>query len=151
MQLLAVANGGRLHQHLPDVRRARASTARRPGVYGEHPVRFAAGQPWPRRCSAARPRSTRTTTRAVADPGRLMRRPAGADDGLIEAVEDPDRPFVLGVQWHPENEPDPRPMRLSGRPGSTGRPGRNHAGRCRRSQPCIEGGGFGSLWSRRRD
>lgn len=29
---------------------------------------------------------------------------------MIEAVEDPALPFVLGVQWHPENEPDPRPI-----------------------------------------
>lgn len=28
---------------------------------------------------------------------------ATAADGLIEAVEIPEHPFVLGVQWHPEN------------------------------------------------
>ena len=33
-----------------------------------------------------------------------------ADDGVIEAVEDPDHRFVLGVQWHPEAEGDPRPF-----------------------------------------
>ena len=27
---------------------------------------------------------------------------ARADDGTIEAVEDPRRPFVIGVQWHAE-------------------------------------------------
>jgi putative glutamine amidotransferase len=27
---------------------------------------------------------------------------ARADDGLPEAVEDPERLFCLGVQWHPE-------------------------------------------------
>lgn len=27
---------------------------------------------------------------------------ARADDGVIEAIEAPDRPFVIGVQWHPE-------------------------------------------------
>jgi putative glutamine amidotransferase len=28
---------------------------------------------------------------------------AAAPDGLIEAIEFPDHPFALGVQWHPEN------------------------------------------------
>ncbi|HYM24000.1 MAG TPA: gamma-glutamyl-gamma-aminobutyrate hydrolase family protein [Vicinamibacterales bacterium] len=28
---------------------------------------------------------------------------ATAPDGVIEAIEDPDAPFCLGVQWHPEN------------------------------------------------
>jgi putative glutamine amidotransferase len=28
---------------------------------------------------------------------------ATAPDGIIEAVEDPQRRFCLGVQWHPEN------------------------------------------------
>jgi gamma-glutamyl-gamma-aminobutyrate hydrolase PuuD len=28
---------------------------------------------------------------------------ATAADGLIEAVEIPQHPFALGVQWHPEN------------------------------------------------
>ncbi|WP_309232252.1 gamma-glutamyl-gamma-aminobutyrate hydrolase family protein [Micromonospora tarensis] len=44
---------------------------------------------------------------AVADPGRLTVT-GWAADGVIEVVEDPARRFVLGVQWHPENEPDPR-------------------------------------------
>jgi gamma-glutamyl-gamma-aminobutyrate hydrolase PuuD len=38
---------------------------------------------------------------AVADPGRL-RRLAVAPDGVCEAVDDPRRPFYVGVQWHPE-------------------------------------------------
>ena len=31
---------------------------------------------------------------------------AYAPDGTIEALEDPDRPFWLGVQWHPEHGDD---------------------------------------------
>ena len=38
---------------------------------------------------------------AIRDPGRL-RVIARAHDGVIEAVDDPDRRFYLGVQWHPE-------------------------------------------------
>jgi putative glutamine amidotransferase len=28
---------------------------------------------------------------------------ATAPDGVVEAIEKPDGPFCLGVQWHPEN------------------------------------------------
>jgi putative glutamine amidotransferase len=31
---------------------------------------------------------------------------ARSSDGLVEAVEDPSVPFLLGVQWHPEVRED---------------------------------------------
>jgi putative glutamine amidotransferase len=34
---------------------------------------------------------------------------ARADDGVVEAIEAPDRPFVVGVQWHPEAMYDSEP------------------------------------------
>ncbi|GAA3710887.1 gamma-glutamyl-gamma-aminobutyrate hydrolase family protein [Oceanisphaera sediminis] len=33
-----------------------------------------------------------------------------APDGLIEAISDPALPFALGVQWHPEWQPDQHPL-----------------------------------------
>ena len=42
---------------------------------------------------------------AVRDAGRL-RVVARAPDGVVEAVDDPARPFWLGVQWHPERSED---------------------------------------------
>jgi putative glutamine amidotransferase len=39
---------------------------------------------------------------AVADPGPHLRAVARAPDGIIEAIESPDHPCQLGVQWHPE-------------------------------------------------
>jgi putative glutamine amidotransferase len=39
---------------------------------------------------------------AVANPGRNLRAVAFAADGVVEAVEDATRRFVVGVQWHPE-------------------------------------------------
>jgi len=40
---------------------------------------------------------------AVKDLARGFRVSATAPDGVIEAIEDPEQRFCLGVQWHPEN------------------------------------------------
>ncbi|MFF0466137.1 gamma-glutamyl-gamma-aminobutyrate hydrolase family protein [Micromonospora zamorensis] len=107
MQLLAVAYGGTLHQHLPDVVGHEAHRPA-PGVYGSHPVRFASGS-LAATVLAGVDRVNSYHHQAVADPGRLSVT-GWAEDGVVEAVEDGTRPFVLGVQWHPENELDPRPI-----------------------------------------
>ena len=39
---------------------------------------------------------------AVKVPAPCMRVAAYAEDGVIEAIEHPDMPFCMGVQWHPE-------------------------------------------------
>ncbi|RLP95085.1 gamma-glutamyl-gamma-aminobutyrate hydrolase family protein [Micromonospora sp. CV4] len=120
MQLLAVAYGGTLHQHLPDVVGHEVHRPA-PGVYGAHPVRFVPGS-----LAAAVLTGVNQVNsyhhQAVADPGRLAVS-GWAGDGVIEAVEDPGRPFVLGVQWHPENEPDPRPITALVRAAAGDRPG----------------------------
>jgi putative glutamine amidotransferase len=104
MQLLAVAYGGRLHQHLPDVL---GHDKHRPalGLYGSHGITVASGS---QLASIIDDGEVNTYHhQGVADPGRLTAS-AWADDGLIEAVEDPERRFVIGVQWHPEESGDIR-------------------------------------------
>lgn len=99
MQQLVVASGGRLHQHLPDVL-GHAGHNPAPGVYGELKVELTPG---------SRVAELLGETKVVhchhhqgiADPGSLVIT-GRSDDGLPEAVEDPSRPFLLGVQWHPE-------------------------------------------------
>jgi len=99
MQLLAVAAGGRLHQHLPDVL-GHEKHRPAPGVYGEHDARFVPGS----RIAGLMGDDVAVHCfhhQGVADAGSL-RVTGRTEDGLIEAVEDPRRAFVLGVQWHPE-------------------------------------------------
>ncbi|WP_326783448.1 gamma-glutamyl-gamma-aminobutyrate hydrolase family protein [Streptomyces sp. NBC_00151] len=99
LQLLALLYGGTLHQHLPDVL-GHSRHQPREGVLGEHEVIFAAGS----RAAAVYGSSSSVNShhhQGIADPGRLWVT-AHSDDGLPEAVEDPDRRWVLGVQWHPE-------------------------------------------------
>jgi putative glutamine amidotransferase len=99
MQMLTVAAGGRLHQHVPDLlghERHRPA----PAVYGTHQARFAPGS----RIAALMGDDRGIHCyhhQGVADPGTLTVT-GWATDGLPETVEDADHRFVLGVQWHPE-------------------------------------------------
>ncbi len=43
---------------------------------------------------------------AVRDVAAGLRAVACAEDGIVEALEAPDHPFALAVQWHPEALPD---------------------------------------------
>lgn len=105
MQLLAVAAGGSLHQHLPEVcGHERHQPA--PGRYGDHPVTVVEGSTLHAILGPAAHVNSHHH-QAVVDPGTLTVT-ARADDGVIEAVEDPARRFVLGVQWHPEELADLR-------------------------------------------
>lgn len=100
MQLMAVAHGGRLEQHLPD---AVGSDLHQPhsGVYGRHEVSILPGTLLAGVFGAVTREVATYHHQGVADPGSLTVT-ARAADGLIEALEDPSRPFVVGVQWHPE-------------------------------------------------
>jgi putative glutamine amidotransferase len=42
---------------------------------------------------------------AIRNAGEGLRVTAHAPDGVIEALEDPQHPFYVGVQWHPEDMP----------------------------------------------
>ena len=105
MQLLTVASGGTLYQHLPDVvHHDRHRPA--PGRYGDHPVRTVPGS----RLAEILGEEVIVCSyhhQGVASAGSL--RVAGhADDGTIEAVEAAEARFAVGVLWHPEVGEDPR-------------------------------------------
>jgi putative glutamine amidotransferase len=105
MQLLVAACGGRLHQHLPDVL-GHEKHRPAPAVYGEHAAAFTPGS----RIAGLMGEDVTINCfhhQGVADPGSLVVT-GRAEDGLPEAVEDPDRRFLLGVQWHPEAGRDKR-------------------------------------------
>jgi putative glutamine amidotransferase len=107
MQLITVAYGGSLHQHLPELL-GYADHRPEPGVLGAHRVSFAAQS----RAAAIFGPTAEVNSyhhQAIADPGKLTVT-GWADDGVIEAVEDPDARFLLAVQWHPEEQDDPSPF-----------------------------------------
>lgn len=105
MQLMAVAYGGRLHQHLPDVLGHHNHRPVTGAKFGEHPVRLEPGTMAYKILGDVVPVNS-FHHQGVADPGRLI--PTGwcPEDALIEVLEDPTRQFVVGVQWHPEDTND---------------------------------------------
>lgn len=105
MQVMAVAAGGELDQHLPDlVGHDRHSPG--PGVYGSHDVETVEGT-WLRRVLGVRVAVPTYHHQGVRSwPGYVPS--AWADDGVLEAFEDPSARFRVGVQWHPEVGDDRR-------------------------------------------
>ena len=108
-QVLNVAAGGSLVQDIPSgVATGVAHTVQAPPDAHAHDVQVAAGSRLERALGAAIDpnQSCRVNSRhhqSVARLGTGLIASATASDGVIEAIEKPDAPFCLGVQWHPEN------------------------------------------------
>ncbi|MEU6081212.1 gamma-glutamyl-gamma-aminobutyrate hydrolase family protein [Streptomyces sp. NPDC047108] len=109
MQLLNVALGGTLTQHLPETV-GHDGHAERPGVFGHHEIKPVPGT----RLGAILPESMSVPTfhhQAIERFGRGLIATAHAEDGTTEAVEPAEGGgFVLAVQWHPEAGEDLRLM-----------------------------------------
>jgi putative glutamine amidotransferase len=104
MQLLNVALGGTLEQHLPE-RLGHEGHRRVPGRFGEHEVRLAAGSLAARACGGDRAVVFSHHHQGVADLGSgLIASGWDLKDDLVEAIEAPGHRFALGVIWHPEED-----------------------------------------------
>ena len=106
-QVLNVAFGGTLHQHLPDVLGHNGHRAGN-GVFTRLPVRIVAGT----RLAGLLGESTDAPCyhhQAIDKVGEGLVVSAWDPDGVVEAVEVPGDNFALAVQWHPEKSlDDPR-------------------------------------------
>ncbi|MDF1564214.1 MAG: gamma-glutamyl-gamma-aminobutyrate hydrolase family protein [Deltaproteobacteria bacterium] len=103
MQLLNVLCGGTLVQDIVQELPG-AHPHEQEGDRGQpsHPLEVAAGTRLHALLAPADHRANSTHHQAVARVGEGLVVSARADDGVIEAIERPGEPFVLGVQWHPE-------------------------------------------------
>lgn len=108
IQAMNVAMGGTLWQDLPSQYRTQAGEAplahsqKRRDIYPSHAVRI---EPGTLLFSLVGTESLRVNSmhhQAVRDAGRGLRITARATDGVPEALECPEHPFFLAVQWHPE-------------------------------------------------
>lgn len=114
-QVVNVAFGGSLIEHLPDVvGDGLAHRGDGPGTSARHAVELAPGS---RLAAIVGNGGTETSSshhQAIRRLAPGLEVTARAPDGTIEAVERRDHPFYLAVQWHPEETAaeDPSQQRL---------------------------------------
>jgi putative glutamine amidotransferase len=105
-QLLAVALGGTLHQHIPDAIPHALPHEQKTSHYNPgHDVQILPGTRL-YDIVGAKMRANTSHHQAVRTAGRSIIN-ALAPDGVIEGIEDPTQKFCIGVQWHPEYFVDP--------------------------------------------
>ena len=105
-QILNVARGGDLVQHLPEVVGDDTHT-HTPGTFADHDVSLEDGS----RLASLLGEHAPVKSHHHQGFGRVgdgLRVAAYAEDGTIEAVEAPEQRFALGVLWHPEAGEDSR-------------------------------------------
>lgn len=108
MQLMNVARrGGELWQDLDSQNQSDVEHQQKePKHIAGHPVEVVAGTRLAALVGAGALGVNSTHHQAVRAVGEGLLASAHSPDGLVEAIEDPARPFFVGVQWHPEAMPD---------------------------------------------
>ena len=105
-QIMNVARGGDLVQHLPEVVGHEQHRAVK-GVFSDHEVRIDDDSRLGTVLDGRAPVKSHHH-QGVGNVGEGLREVAWADDGTVEGLEDPERRFALGVLWHPEAGEDRR-------------------------------------------
>lgn len=103
-QVLNVARGGDLVQHLPDVV-GHEKHKHTPGVFADHEVDVREGTRLGSLLGERAPVKSHHH-QGFGTLGQGLVEAARADDGTIEALEDPGKRFAVGVLWHPEEGED---------------------------------------------
>jgi putative glutamine amidotransferase len=103
MQLLNIAAGGDLHQHIAEVIPDPATHKAAPGQWARHDVDIVPG------CRLSEMLGDRASVvsahhQAPVEIGRDLTVTATAEDGTVEAVEHVGKRFAVGVLWHPEED-----------------------------------------------
>ena len=101
IQLINIASGGKLIQHLPTVR---DHGPREDGTDNEHETKITGGKIL-KDLFGTRQILVNSGHHQGVDPkfvGSRLQVVAQAENGVVEAIESVDERFLLGVQWHPE-------------------------------------------------
>ena len=121
MQLLSVMHNGKLIQHIPDEKNSKninfinheQSHTKGFEDYSTpyHDVEIVENSQLFSIIGKKTIKTNSSHHQGVRSVGNQLKVVAYASDGMIEAVEKPDHPFCIGVQWHPElfpAETDPK-------------------------------------------
>ena len=103
-QVLNVARGGDLVQHLPEIV-GDEKHKHTPGTFADHEVELEPAS----RLGALLGERAPVKSHHHQGYGRIgegLRQTAWAEDGTVEGLEDPERRFAIGVLWHPEEGED---------------------------------------------
>jgi putative glutamine amidotransferase len=105
MQLLNIAAGGDLHQHIPEITPDPMTHRGDPGTWARHHVTIEPG------CRLHDMLGDRLDVvsahhQAPVEIGDDLVATAAAEDGTVEAIEHPGKRFAVGVLWHPEEDPE---------------------------------------------
>ncbi len=107
IQLINVAAGGTLYQDLPtqypNALPHACSAPDYPREYRAHEVQVEPDSHIAAAMGTVRCKTNSRHHQAVKDLALGFRITARAPDGVIEGIEHTETPFVVGVQWHPEN------------------------------------------------
>jgi putative glutamine amidotransferase len=103
MQVLNVAYGGGIEQHLPDVV-GHEDHRHTPGTFADHEVGLESGSLVARAAGTERTAVKSHHHQGIKEIGDGLVVTGRSDDDAVEALEDPSCPFVLGVLWHPEED-----------------------------------------------
>ncbi|MCY3781282.1 MAG: gamma-glutamyl-gamma-aminobutyrate hydrolase family protein [Chloroflexi bacterium] len=101
MQVLNVAAGGTLYEHIPDIRDQDIHRDEA-GLWAMQDVHVEADSLIADVMGLTRLRTSSGHHQAIRALGDGLRVVAMAEDGIIEAVEDSAHPWLIAVQWHPE-------------------------------------------------
>lgn len=114
IQVLNVALGGTLIEHLPDVVSGEVIHRDTPEGYVQHPITIEPTSRLAQIVGQTEVNSASWHHQAIRELAPGLKVVAYAPDGTIEALEMPDHPWLIGVQWHPESTAadDPTQQRL---------------------------------------
>ena len=106
-QLLNVARGGDLVQHLPESV-GHEGHREELGRFSEHPVEVKGGTKLASILGRRHDGVQSSHHQGVGRVGEGLVETAWAEDGTLEGLEDPEKRFAVAVLWHPEMEEDKR-------------------------------------------
>ncbi len=108
VQMMNIAAGGSLIQDIDSEMHTDIRHASEPDDRARHDVIIERGTRLDSILGGRQINVNSSHHQAIKDIGRGFRVTAHAPDGIVEGLEDPQHPFYVGVQWHPEDMPGER-------------------------------------------